>query len=888
MGIFSTKKKTVVASTVYNMAGDVADRSNYLKTTVASSVLGDAKSFVGETIVNSHLNGPGIRQRGVQRWAKNHYAIGTPTASITKVAQLDPTDVVASIPKGSNEVIEITNTFVTPADFIYYAEKHIIDNHPELYDTDWIADMDFENEEILIEYEDTTIEVVPLVGYDPDAQYVVAYFNRTLVEYSGPLSTGSVQSGDPGTVDFAFQSSTDTLVDPIVINETVHTLVEYSDSQPNEETTVVTPSDTSFTENESIYIKTEYNGYNLLQMRREYLDTTRHIFTDYITVSDDVVTVETEDFGTYTKTTTTTTTTESLQTVYSYRDDTQERFADEVVNDLEMFIYEIGGVNTTLNALVTEITDNLGEFYPFVPLRLNNKAIDHVDFEDDYPLFKRAYKKMTTANIRKILDSIEDNDDVGDIDFIFMMYGAPLNTEDESTKRYIYEFVDNLIQYQEMSIADYNSYKGAAQAKFTYDQALAAWQAGQNDTRSGNYGDPRPVYVPPATKKTSTIRIKSGTGEIPSFNQSIEWITVDKTTISGVYEVGAKQNDVKIEANGTDLVVTNIRTDGEGNTETETERVDKFRITYQTETDEYVTLDVYGMVHRNTVYGGTSVEISSSAALADNDESGFLFFMHAPTVNKMSLIDSTQMATTNTFLIMNSYEIIKTRWYERGIFKIIITIVVIVITAVIAPQLTGAAAGLLGTNLAVGTALGFTGTAAVVAGAVANAIAAIILTRIISNVSVNIFGEKIGAIVAAIVTFVVTAGLGGFTNGGMTINWANMMRIDNIMALTSTAANAYAGWINGDTLEIQQELTNLEDTFEKKFDELEDLTKELGLDQGYINPLMFTEFTQSDELYSESSESFLNRTTMTANDFIDLSFSMIYDFTEMTTKLDKG
>lgn len=888
MGLFSTKKETFVSSTVYNMAGDVTDRDNYLKTTVASSVLGDPKSFVGETIVNAHLSGPGIRQRGVQRWAVNHYPIGTPTASITKVSELDPAVVTTTIPKSSGEIVEIKNTFVTPAKYVYYAEKHVLDNHPELFDTNWISDMDSENNEMIIEYEDTTIETVPLVGFDPDDQYVIAYFHRTLDEYTGPLVTGSVQTGNPDNTDFAYQSDVDTLVDPIEINETVHELIEYSDSQPDEESTVVTPTDTSFTQNQAIYAKSEYDGYNLIHLRREYTDTTRYVWTDYNIIETVVVDTETEDFGTYTKTTTTTTTTESLETVYTYRDDTQERYTDEVVNNLEMFIYVIGDGNITLDNLVTEVTDGLGEFYPFVPLRLNNKAIDHEDFDDNYPIFKKAYKKMTTSNISDVLDSLDDNDDIGDIDYAFVTYGAPLNTEDDSTKRYIYEFLDNLIQYQEMTISDYISYQGAAQAKFDYDQALAAWQAAQSDSGQSQYGVNKPVYVPPATKKTSLIRVKSGTGEISSYNQSIEWITVDKVTHSGVYETGAKQNDIKIEKSGVDSVVTNITTDGEGPQTNETESIDKFKVTYQIDVDEYVVLEVYGMIHRNYVYGGKSVEIGSTSALNDNDESGFMFFMHAPSVKKLSLIDSTQMATTNTFMILNSYEIVKTRWYERDIFQIIIVIVVVVLTAIIAPQLTGATVGLLGSNVAVGTALGFTGTAAIVAGAVANAIAAIIITKIISGVSTSLFGEKIGAIVAAVVSFIVTAGIGSIANGGLTINWASMMRIDNIMALTSTAANAYAGWINGDTLEIQNELTGLTEEFETKFEELEDLTKELGLDQGYINPLMFTEFTQSDELYSESSDSFLNRTTMTGSDFIDLSFAMIYDFTEMTTKLDKG
>jgi len=889
MGIFSTKKTIHVASTVYNMAGDISDRPSYLKSSVVSAVLGDPKKFVGETVVQAHLNGPGIRQRGVQRWAVNNYPLGTPTASITKIYQLDPQDVVNEIPKNANEIIHIQNAFVDVADTFYIAEKHVIDNHPELYNTDWIMDTDEDTGDIIIEYEDNSIETISASGFNPSDLYVVAYFRRFLEDYTGPLVTGSVQTGNPDNSSFSLVSSNDTLIDPIVLTETVHVLKEYSDSQPDEETTTTTDTNSSFTENVSVYSKTEYLGYNEIEDRIEERTTTRTVWKDYSIQETVDVQTETEDMGTYTVTTTTTTTTEYLQTDYTYRDDTQMKYSNETVSALEMFLYVIGDGNATLDALVEELNVDLGEFYPFVPLRLNNKAIDHDDFDDMYNDVKKAYKKMTTAKIGDVLESLEDNEDIGDIDYVYMMYGAPLNTEEDSSKRYIYEFIDNLIQYQTMSYADYITYKGAAQLRFEYDEALAAWEEAQSEPGNSGYNTPKPEYVPPATKQLFLFRINSQDSRVSSFNQSIEWVTVNKETHAGLFEVDGKQGDVKIETAPSDIVTVSITREPEtGNVIKQTETIPVYKITYQTEVDEYVTLTVYGMIHRNHVYGGKSVVIDSSAAFADNDESGFLFPMHAPTIKKLSLVDATQMATVNSFLIMNSYEIVKTRWYERGIFQIIIVIVVVILTAIIAPQLVGASVGLLGSNIAVGTALGFTGTAAIVAGAVANAIVAIIVTQIISGVATSIFGDKIGAIIAAVVSFIVTGGFASISSGSLTINWASMMRIDNIMALTSTAANAYAGWVNGETLEIQQEMSNMMEEYEQKFDELEDLTKELGIDQGYINPLMFTEFTQSDELYPESSDSFLNRTTMVATDFIDLSFAMIYDFTEMTTTLDKG
>jgi len=64
MGLFSGKTKVYVASSVYNLAGDIKDRANYLKTTVVGSVLADnSNRTITDDITRSYINGPGIRMR---------------------------------------------------------------------------------------------------------------------------------------------------------------------------------------------------------------------------------------------------------------------------------------------------------------------------------------------------------------------------------------------------------------------------------------------------------------------------------------------------------------------------------------------------------------------------------------------------------------------------------------------------------------------------------------------------------------------------------------------------------------------------------------------------------------------------------------------------------
>ena len=69
MGLFSSKKKTYVSSSVWNMAGDIKDRTNYLKSTVVGSVLLGSGSL-GEDIPRAYLNGPGMVLKKYAKWAK--------------------------------------------------------------------------------------------------------------------------------------------------------------------------------------------------------------------------------------------------------------------------------------------------------------------------------------------------------------------------------------------------------------------------------------------------------------------------------------------------------------------------------------------------------------------------------------------------------------------------------------------------------------------------------------------------------------------------------------------------------------------------------------------------------------------------------------------------
>lgn len=267
----------------------------------------------------------------------------------------------------------------------------------------------------------------------------------------------------------------------------------------------------------------------------------------------------------------------------------------------------------------------------------------------------------------------------------------------------------------------------------------------------------------------------------------------------------------------------------------------------------------------------------------DDDDSGFLVPIQYDIFREMSLVDSTQLSTQCVNIIFNCYQIVKKKWYQKGWFKVFLIIAVIVITFYTG-GLGGSAGGLLGGNAAVGAALGFAGAAAVIAGAVANMVAAMIVTKLITYVSVQALGDKIGSIVAAIAT-IVTLQIGAGLNSGqsMASMWSNFMSPTNLLNLTNSVGNGYAGMIQADTADILKKSAEAADDFRKQSLKLqENYAEQFGYGSAVFDPMSLTE--AGGGFFTETSDAFLSRTLLTGIDIAQMSNDLITNFTELSLR----
>lgn len=548
-----------------------------------------------------------------------------------------------------------------------------------------------------------------------------------------------------------------------------------------------------------------------------------------------------------------------------------------------VFIYEIGSGNPDLDDLETSVRD-IPEIFPIIPLRLDNKPINDPLYAADFPAYRKAYRKAVGSKIEDILESIEENESIGDIDHAFLVYGVEMNTVEPIGRRYIFDFLKGLVQDQKTTPTDLANWILFQLGFQDSVEAYAAWEAAQLDPLDPLFGTPPPSV--PTWEAIELTRYEVRTTATLPYEAHIGWVTIDENVFSGLGKPGARVGEVWLEA------LADLDFDGvpfqvvEPGGTIASGTLTRFRANRQESADAYRTLTVYGMYHENFVYGGKSVYITSTEALDDPDETGFIFPLRYPLLLEMSLIDSTQLALSNRLVVFNCYKVVKQRWYQRGIFRFLFAIL---ISVVFFP----AGAGVLGLNAAVGASLGFTGTAALIVGAIANSIAAIVLVSIIEARAVAVFGEALGSIIGAIASFLTMQYASSFYSGSaITLDFANLFKAENLLRLTNLAANVATKYAQYKVGEYQAQYEDALSDYNREAREIQEKRLELlGHGGVFFNPLMFLQVDgrangQPDltlELpAAESPATFLSRALLTGSDIAEMSLSIIGAFPELS------
>lgn len=544
----------------------------------------------------------------------------------------------------------------------------------------------------------------------------------------------------------------------------------------------------------------------------------------------------------------------------------------------QVFIYKVGSGNAALDALVS--TANYSEFFPFIPVRLNNNFLSSTYLSSAYEQAKKAYDRAIGGDFDEMVEQLKDNEDLDDIDNAYVVFGVSLNTRDQASRRYVYQFFDQLRQSQIGGPDAYDTFKAQVEAQKLVADTWIRWKSANSyaERRRISRTSPEPPRPRFAQLPTNSIRIR-GSGSVDvQFDMRLDWTFIDEGSGTGRGKPGAKVNECWIEKRGDDMVALTVFSTQGWKFVNSDKNFPVIRIYWQKTKNSYTYLDVVNAAHHNYVYGGKKVGIEAKEALDDGDESGFIVPLHYDTLRSISLADATQMSTTCAYMVFNCYVVKKQRWYQRGIFKFLFGIILAILAVVFTG---GAGIGLLGAHLAVGTSLGFTGLTAAIVGSIVNAMAAMILSTIIEKVAGAL--GPIGGLIGSLFMFFVGNIASSFQNLG-SINWSSFLRVDNLLGLTSAIGDGLTKMIQMETAALAGEMADYAKKAQEETKKIQQaFFDEFGYGAGIIDPFMLVD-TKGGPI-AESSDTFLTRTLMTGSDIADMSQQMLYNFPEYSLTL---
>ena len=511
-----------------------------------------------------------------------------------------------------------------------------------------------------------------------------------------------------------------------------------------------------------------------------------------------------------------------------------------VTSEVLYFFYRIGrGKYPELDNLVHNQV-MASPYFPSIPLRVDNKDYTTEEHQKTQ-LFKTSEKFLDKLgiDIHEIADNINDNDQIDEIDYAFIVFGVDIKTENWATKEYLWRFFKHL-DGMSMYVKD-------------------DFQQWENSGGPSN-GSP----------KTNTLRIRHPRYEKDRYNIELQWQYIETSVETG--SVG-KIGDIQIVSGtgvtwnfrGTDMVLD----------------ASTLYVRKQITENSYEEMRVVGLVYENHVYNGHSVILTTQDAFDDPDENGFIIPLNRAILQDMSLKHVTQLAYNCTHAVFNSYQVVKKRWYQRGWFKVLMVIVAIVITVVTMGS-DGGSSLAWAWSLSAASALGATGLLLTYLAATIYVLGAMVLSSLLIDGATSLFGEELGQIIGAIATMVA-------------MNWGNWQNTFNNMSKQSLTASqvmrgsmavvdTYNNYVQGQIVGLAKDMEKEREEYEHEYERIQALYKEFfNPNAGLLDLEGFID--AGNHFMYENPNTFFSRTLLTGSDVARITNSMIENFADLGLEL---
>ena len=290
-------------------------------------------------------------------------------------------------------------------------------------------------------------------------------------------------------------------------------------------------------------------------------------------------------------------------------------------------------------------------YMPVIPLRYNNQDLTRPSETELYLTSKELLQKVD-LKLEALGDQLNKNPDISAIDHAYVMFGVNVQTEHIPSLFYLNCYFHQVMANQRadeteflavLANPDYND-----EPFTTIDtNSLARLFKGETDSLK-EYGlslDVRYDYIKSQVTDEVIGRVGYATKEIKPYDVTIRFIGPFTTATT---------------------IISSRR---------------KLVLRAQINAAQVRTVEVYNLGTINSIYKGKSENVFLQDVQNNKDENGLII----PIQYQFSRTVFTNMQDMNSFyadtmlLIINSYEVTKIKWYQKGFFKILVMVVMIVI-----------------------------------------------------------------------------------------------------------------------------------------------------------------------------------------------------------------
>jgi hypothetical protein len=479
--------------------------------------------------------------------------------------------------------------------------------------------------------------------------------------------------------------------------------------------------------------------------------------------------------------------------------------------------YSYGDGNASLNLFLQQAVTKHSTTFPAIPIKRNgvyldtNKFYDNlshpVDWWKTQPAYStsKIYGRRLGFKVDDLIDLVRNNAKQKDIDYAFVQPGTMISSPNACAAEYHYNYFNRV----RLVFPD---------GKPAFD----AWNAktGSSMNKSEAYSCPAQVLH----IRDPDDRITKGITD--TVNMAIVWryITYEEKTgtLAAPYVVECGAQEKRVISHHWKGASKDVRYDF-------TPLYLRKRLTDTT----YAEIMVYGLWHENYVYKDKSVKSGVWDAFNDPDGnygSGFLIPLDFDIFSSLSAREQLQLAQEGIHIIFNCYQVVKEKWYQTGIFKIVLFIVAIVVIVLSWGTLSPYVAGLYG---AVYGAVAAVVVSATLAMAIASVLTALIIATILVSVQLlakeagdwaaEHWGPVWGAVVSVAVTIALTWGITSFANTAFNIAVTPMTLTQQVVMGASYLFSALSTYTQYD----MEQLAKQQEEFQAYVDDSNNPMKQL-------------------------------------------------------------